>query len=108
MSQSRQHDQADSLAKASSSAGVKHLIPSHLTRYLNLSTGKALVSRSANWIALAMAAFESQYIDRDTYSASAEDIEVQSYFFDDQLTSLSPPRNCIPPDVLLCESRQPA
>nr|GFB71158.1 hypothetical protein [Tanacetum cinerariifolium] len=57
---------------------------------------------------MAMAAFESQYIDRDTYSASAEDIEVQSCFFDDQLKSLSPPRNCIPPDVLLRESRQPA
>nr|GEW89705.1 integrase, catalytic region, zinc finger, CCHC-type, peptidase aspartic, catalytic [Tanacetum cinerariifolium] len=37
-----------------------------------------------------------KHIDRDTYSASAEDIEVQSYFFDDQLTSLSPTRNCIP------------
>nr|GFC96562.1 hypothetical protein [Tanacetum cinerariifolium] len=55
---------------------------------------------------MAMAAFDSQYID--TYSAYAEDIEVQSFFFDDQLTSLSPPRNCIPPDVLLRESRQPA
>nr|GEW22374.1 putative RNA-directed DNA polymerase [Tanacetum cinerariifolium] len=55
---------------------------------------------------MAMAAFESQYIDKDTYSASAEDIEVQSYFLDDQLTNLSPPRNCIPPDVLLRESRQ--
>nr|GFA46534.1 hypothetical protein [Tanacetum cinerariifolium] len=57
---------------------------------------------------MAMAAFESEYVDRDTYSASAEDIEVQSCFFDDQLTSLSPPRNCIPSDVLLRESRQPA
>ncbi|GJV21770.1 hypothetical protein Tco_1370790 [Tanacetum coccineum] len=56
---------------------------------------------------IAMAAFESQYIDKDTYSASAEDIEVQSYFLDDQLTNLSPPRNCMPPDVLLRESRQP-
>nr|GEX60238.1 hypothetical protein [Tanacetum cinerariifolium] len=55
---------------------------------------------------IAMAAFESQYIDRDTYSASAKDIEVQSYFFDDQQTSLSPPKNWIPPDVLLRESRQ--
>ncbi|GJS09287.1 hypothetical protein Tco_0366083 [Tanacetum coccineum] len=36
-------------------------------------------------------------------SASAEDIEVQSYFLDDQLTNLSPPRNCMPPDVLLRE-----
>ncbi|GKG05390.1 hypothetical protein Tco_0325476 [Tanacetum coccineum] len=57
---------------------------------------------------MAMAAFESQYIDKDTYSTSAEDIEVQSCFLDDQLTNLSPPRNCMPPDVLLCESRQPA
>ncbi|GKG14423.1 hypothetical protein Tco_0354023, partial [Tanacetum coccineum] len=55
-----------------------------------------------------MAAFELQYIDRDTYSASAEDVEVQSCFFEDQLTSLSPPRNCMPPDVLLQVSRQPA
>ncbi|GJY70976.1 hypothetical protein Tco_0474679 [Tanacetum coccineum] len=42
---------------------------------------------------MAMAAFESQYIDKDTYSASAKDIEVQSCFLDDQLTNLSPPRN---------------
>nr|GEZ77293.1 hypothetical protein [Tanacetum cinerariifolium] len=42
-------DQANSFARASSSARVKHLIPSHLMRYLNLSTGKALVNRSANW-----------------------------------------------------------
>nr|GEZ46485.1 reverse transcriptase domain-containing protein [Tanacetum cinerariifolium] len=41
--------QADSFARVSSSAGVKHLIPSCLTRYLNISTGKALVNRSANW-----------------------------------------------------------
>ncbi|GKC07595.1 hypothetical protein Tco_0999205, partial [Tanacetum coccineum] len=32
---------------------------------------------------MAMAAFESQYIDKDTYSASTEDIEVQSFFLDD-------------------------
>nr|GEZ66872.1 retrotransposon protein, putative, Ty1-copia subclass [Tanacetum cinerariifolium] len=57
---------------------------------------------------MAMATFESQYIDKETYSTSAEDIEVQSYFLDDQLTNLSPPRNCMPPDVLLHESRQPA
>nr|GEZ62271.1 hypothetical protein [Tanacetum cinerariifolium] len=56
---------------------------------------------------MAMVAFESQYIDKDTYSASAEDIKVQSYFLDDQLTNLSPPRNCMPPDVLLHESRHP-
>nr|GEX62805.1 hypothetical protein [Tanacetum cinerariifolium] len=42
-------DQADSFARAFSSAGVKHLIPSRLRRYLNLSSGKALVNRSANW-----------------------------------------------------------
>nr|GEU44314.1 retrovirus-related Pol polyprotein from transposon TNT 1-94 [Tanacetum cinerariifolium] len=66
---------------------------------------------------MAMAAFESQYIGlhemamvafESQYIASAEDIKVQSCFFDDQLTSLSPPRNYIPPDVLLRESRQPA
>nr|GFB46560.1 hypothetical protein [Tanacetum cinerariifolium] len=33
------------------------------------------------------------------YSSSTDDIAVQSYFFDIQLTSLSP-RNCIPPEVL--------
>ncbi|GKG19973.1 hypothetical protein Tco_0379774, partial [Tanacetum coccineum] len=43
---------------------------------------------------MAMVAFESHYIDKDTYSTSAEDIEVQSCFLDDQLTNLSPPRNC--------------
>ncbi|GJS49022.1 hypothetical protein Tco_0599143 [Tanacetum coccineum] len=57
---------------------------------------------------MAMVAFESQYIDKDTNSATAVDIEMQSWFFDDQLTSLSPPRNCMPPDVLLRESRHPA
>nr|GEY03433.1 hypothetical protein [Tanacetum cinerariifolium] len=57
---------------------------------------------------MAMAAFESQYIDKDTYSASAKDIEVQSNFLDDQLTNSSPPRNHMPPYVLLRESRQPA
>nr|GEZ86983.1 hypothetical protein [Tanacetum cinerariifolium] len=73
--------QADSFARTSNSSRVKHLIPSRLTRYLNLSSGKALVNRPANWTGLhemAMAAFESQYIDKDTYSAFAEDIEVQS------------------------------
>nr|GEZ28607.1 hypothetical protein [Tanacetum cinerariifolium] len=50
-------DQADSFARASSSAGVKHLIPSRLTRYLNLSTGRALVNRSGLH-EMAMAAFE--------------------------------------------------
>ncbi|GKF58627.1 hypothetical protein Tco_0172164 [Tanacetum coccineum] len=54
---------------------------------------------------MAMAAFESQYIDKDTYSAFAKDIEVQSCFFEDQLTNLSPHRNCMPPDVLLRELR---
>ncbi|GJS55960.1 pentatricopeptide repeat-containing protein [Tanacetum coccineum] len=44
-SQSRQHD---SIARTSSSSGVKHLIPSRLTRYLNLSSDKALVNKSAN------------------------------------------------------------
>ncbi|GJU47631.1 retrovirus-related pol polyprotein from transposon TNT 1-94 [Tanacetum coccineum] len=50
----------------------------------------------------------AQHADKDTYSASAEGIEVQSYFLDDQLTSLSPPRNYMPSDMLLRESRQPA
>ncbi|GJV73816.1 retrovirus-related pol polyprotein from transposon TNT 1-94 [Tanacetum coccineum] len=40
---------ADSIARTSSSSGVKHLIPSRLTRYLNLSSDKALVNKSANW-----------------------------------------------------------
>ncbi|GJT75206.1 reverse transcriptase domain-containing protein [Tanacetum coccineum] len=42
-----------------------------------------------------------------TYSASADDIAVQSCFFNIQLTTLSP-RNCIPPDVLLRVSMHPA
>nr|GEY31753.1 integrase, catalytic region, zinc finger, CCHC-type, peptidase aspartic, catalytic [Tanacetum cinerariifolium] len=42
---------------------------------------------------MAMAAFKSQYIDKDTYLASTEDIEMQFCFLDDQLTNLSPPRN---------------
>nr|GEU59114.1 Gag-Pol polyprotein [Tanacetum cinerariifolium] len=43
---------------------------------------------------------KAQLADNATYSASAEDIAVQSCFFDIQLTSFSP-RNCIPPEVLL-------
>ncbi|GKC23652.1 retrovirus-related pol polyprotein from transposon TNT 1-94 [Tanacetum coccineum] len=39
-------------------------------------------------------------LDNATYSASADDIVVQSCFFDIQLTNLSP-RNCIHPEVLL-------
>ncbi|GJR04794.1 hypothetical protein Tco_0527778 [Tanacetum coccineum] len=46
-------------------------------------------------------------LDNATYSAYADDIAVQSYFFDIQLTNLSP-RNCIPPKVLLRESMHPA
>ncbi|GJU55067.1 hypothetical protein Tco_1228781 [Tanacetum coccineum] len=38
-------------------------------------------------------------LNKDTYSASAEDVEVQSCFLDDHLTSLSPLRNYMPPDV---------
>ncbi|GJV63008.1 hypothetical protein Tco_1473836 [Tanacetum coccineum] len=63
----------------------------------------ALAEQSANWECwtglheMAMAAFESQYID----------IKVQSCFLEmEQLTNLSPPRYCMPPDVLLRESRQ--
>ncbi|GJV86931.1 hypothetical protein Tco_1530869 [Tanacetum coccineum] len=103
---------ADSIARTSSSSGVKHLIPSRLTRYLNLSSDKALVNKSATECGtglheMAMAAFESQYID--TYSDSAEDIEVLSCFLDDQLTNLSPPRNCNATRcTLYVESRQPA
>ncbi|GKA29548.1 hypothetical protein Tco_0715793 [Tanacetum coccineum] len=39
-------------------------------------------------------------LDNATYSASADDIAVQSCFFDIQLTNLSP-RNYIPPEVFL-------
>ncbi|GJR08692.1 hypothetical protein Tco_0791344 [Tanacetum coccineum] len=52
---------------------------------------------------MAMAAFESQYIDKDTYSASAVDIEVQSCFLVITWTNgltYHQPRNCMPPDVL--------
>ncbi|GKF75464.1 hypothetical protein Tco_0224908, partial [Tanacetum coccineum] len=42
-------------------------------------------------------------LDNATYSASANDITVQSCFFDIQLTNLSP-RNYIPPEVLLLVS----
>nr|GEW05283.1 ribonuclease H-like domain-containing protein [Tanacetum cinerariifolium] len=45
-------------------------------------------------------------LDNATYSASADDIAVQSCFFDIQLTNLSP-RNCIPPEVLLRVSMHP-
>ncbi|GJV10419.1 hypothetical protein Tco_1351960, partial [Tanacetum coccineum] len=41
-----------------------------------------------------------------TYSASADDIAVQSYFFNIQLANLSP-RNCIPPEVILQVSMHP-
>nr|GEY12784.1 retrovirus-related Pol polyprotein from transposon TNT 1-94 [Tanacetum cinerariifolium] len=102
-------DQAYLPPRTSNSSGVKHLIPSHLTRYLNLSLVisniDVLGTQMLDWIARDhMAAFKSQNIDKDTYSASAEDIKAQSCFLDDQLTNLSPPRNCMPPDVLLRES----
>ncbi|GJS99605.1 hypothetical protein Tco_0820775 [Tanacetum coccineum] len=38
----------------------------------------------------------AQHADKDSYSTSVVDIAVQSWFLDDQLTSLSP-RNWIPP-----------
>nr|GEU53640.1 hypothetical protein [Tanacetum cinerariifolium] len=41
----------------------------------------------------------AQHADKETYSASAVDIAVQSCFFELQLTSLLP-RNCNPPYVL--------
>ncbi|GKF14452.1 hypothetical protein Tco_0055914, partial [Tanacetum coccineum] len=41
------------------------------------------------------------------YSASILDIVVLSYFFDDQLTNLSP-NSCILPNVLFLVSWQPA
>ncbi|GKG17674.1 hypothetical protein Tco_0362631, partial [Tanacetum coccineum] len=46
-------------------------------------------------------------LDNATYFASADDIAVQSCFFDIQRTNLSP-RNCIHPEVLLGVSRHPA
>nr|GEX24007.1 putative reverse transcriptase domain-containing protein [Tanacetum cinerariifolium] len=104
--------QLDLFVRTSSFSRVKHLIPSLLTRYLNLSLGKALVNRPANWNARLDCRrwlwLLAQHADKDTYSAFSEDIKVQSCFLDDQLTNISPPRNCMPPDVLLRESRQPA
>ncbi|GJW92019.1 hypothetical protein Tco_0169572 [Tanacetum coccineum] len=49
----------------------------------------------------------AHHAGKDTNSASAVDIDVQSCFLDDQLTSLSP-RNYIPPNVLLQSSLHPA
>ncbi|GJV92791.1 hypothetical protein Tco_1540604 [Tanacetum coccineum] len=43
---------------------------------------------------------QSKQHDNATYSTSADDITMQSCFFDIQLTSVSP-RNCISPEVLL-------
>ncbi|GJX11205.1 retrovirus-related pol polyprotein from transposon TNT 1-94 [Tanacetum coccineum] len=40
---------SDSFVRTSNSAAVKHLITIRLTRYRNLSSGKALVNISANW-----------------------------------------------------------
>nr|GEV91571.1 protein like COV 2 [Tanacetum cinerariifolium] len=73
------------------------------TRYVNVIDSKRHVEKIllTRLYEIAMAAFESRYIDKDTYSTSAKDIEVQPSFLDDQLTNLSPPRNCMPPDVLL-------
>nr|GEU91366.1 hypothetical protein [Tanacetum cinerariifolium] len=107
-SQSRQYgkSESDSFARTSSSSGVKHLIPNRLEILKPIF--RQTFSKQECWTGLhemAMAAFESQYVDTDTYLAFAKDIEVQSCFFNDQLTSLSPPRNCMPPDVLLRESK---
>nr|GFB61663.1 hypothetical protein [Tanacetum cinerariifolium] len=49
----------------------------------------------------------AQQADRDTYSDSAVDNDVQSCFFKDQLMTFSP-RNCAPPEVLLKVSLHPA
>ncbi|GJZ98664.1 hypothetical protein Tco_0671117 [Tanacetum coccineum] len=58
----------------------------------SISDIDVLCTGNVDWIARTCA-----HADKDTYSASAEDIEVQSCFLDDQLTNLSPPRNCMPP-----------
>ncbi|GJU54296.1 hypothetical protein Tco_1228010 [Tanacetum coccineum] len=51
---------------------------------------------------MAMDTFELQYIDRDTYSASAEDIEVQSYgCFLTAVNAYHLLKIVMPPDVLL-------
>ncbi|GJS83712.1 hypothetical protein Tco_0750253 [Tanacetum coccineum] len=63
--------------------------PNHLMTsesVVKINRGKLDGSRDA------MLPYESQYI---------------VLLLDDQLTNLSPPRNCMPPDVLLRESRQP-
>ncbi|GJW11964.1 hypothetical protein Tco_1577791, partial [Tanacetum coccineum] len=49
----------------------------------------------------------AQHADNDTYSTSAVDIAVQSYFLELQVTSFSP-KNCKPSEVLLQSSLHPA
>ncbi|GJW39427.1 reverse transcriptase domain-containing protein [Tanacetum coccineum] len=90
--------QAVSFAITFSSVGVKHLIPSRLTRYSNISYDRAFINMSANWSA-ARGCMRLLWLTENnaTYSAFAVDIAVQSCFFDIQLTSLSP-RNC---DILI-------
>ncbi|GJT73798.1 ribonuclease H-like domain-containing protein [Tanacetum coccineum] len=59
----------------------------------------SFVGFTAALAVLVIGASQSRQHDNPTYSASADDIAVQSYFFDIQLTNLLP-RNCIPLEVL--------
>ncbi|GJS46120.1 hypothetical protein Tco_0596241 [Tanacetum coccineum] len=69
------------------------LIPIPSDEILKPFSGRALVNM--------------QPIDNATYSDPADDIAVHPYFFDISATSLSL-RNCIPSEVLLRVSTQPA
>ncbi|GJT81728.1 hypothetical protein Tco_1056070 [Tanacetum coccineum] len=70
-------------------------------------TCKFTLGFAAALAVLVTGASQSRQHDNATYLASAGDIAVQSYFFDIQLTNLSP-RNCIPLEVLLRVSMHPA
>ncbi|GJU36127.1 hypothetical protein Tco_1556127 [Tanacetum coccineum] len=66
-------------------------------------------TRMLDWIARNdMDAFESQYFDKRPLLGLLIKTLSAVLLFSDQLTNLSPLRNCMPPDVLLRESRQPA
>nr|GEZ77060.1 retrovirus-related Pol polyprotein from transposon TNT 1-94 [Tanacetum cinerariifolium] len=73
-----------SFARTSSSAGVKHLIPIRLTRYLKLSLGKALVNRLANWYSVLTKDLQGNDLLIDNRGSDLYTISLQ------ELTSLTP------------------
>nr|GEV94061.1 hypothetical protein [Tanacetum cinerariifolium] len=105
-------DQADSFARASSSTGVKHLIPSRLTRYLNLSTGRALVNSDiGNFMQPPMTSLEDINDPTEVMNAAlilfAKAIQLSAPTNNNQRTSSNPRnRQIAQPIMIMGQDRQ--